>query len=299
MMGREPGDERGGDQATWLDLVARLEHPTADEHAMTPWPDSENLGHVPQGLADSANARKSADPAQGGTGQPSDGAGLTPGTGLDPGASVSPGADGSDSGQGKRAPVSRGRVIRPASFMRFADSPGGAAEPSSQDADGWDVSGPEHDRSSAGGEQHDRSSAGEEQSGLGSNPGELEPDQAEDTGFADPEPWRASARNLSAEDYLNLADLGYIDYDTGDNNDRYIPPPLPPQPKLDPIARGAWTALLGGPGYLFLAMLLGWQVPGWAQLIAVLAFIAGFLVLVIRLGDGPSRRDGPDQGAVV
>ena len=74
---------------------------------------------------------------------------------------------------------------------------------------------------------------------------------------------------------------------------------MPPQPKLDPVARGAWTALFGGPGYLFIATTLGWQVPGWAQLTAIVAFITGFVVLVSRLGDGPSRRDGPDQGAVV
>ena len=84
-----------------------------------------------------------------------------------------------------------------------------------------------------------------------------------------------------------------------DADERYIPPAVPPQPKLDPVARGAWTALFGGPGYLFIATTLEWQVPGWAELAAIIAFIAGFVVLVSRLGDGPSRRDGPDQGAVV
>jgi hypothetical protein len=88
--------------------------------------------------------------------------------------------------------------------------------------------------------------------------------------------------------------LGYDDLD-----DRYIPPPLPTPPKLDPVARGAWTALFGGPGYLFVATLLNWQVPGWAALAGIIAFVAGFTILVFRLGDGPSRRDGPDQGAVV
>lgn len=82
-------------------------------------------------------------------------------------------------------------------------------------------------------------------------------------------------------------------------DDPYIPPPVPALPRLDPLARGAWTALFGGPGYLFVATLLGWQVPGWAELAAIVAFVAGFTVLVFRLGDGPSKRDGPDQGAVV
>jgi hypothetical protein len=83
-------------------------------------------------------------------------------------------------------------------------------------------------------------------------------------------------------------------------DERYIPPHIPPQPKLDSVARAAWTALFGGPGYLFIATTLQWQVPRWAELAAIIAFITGFVVLVSRLGDdGPSRRDGPDQGAVV
>ena len=96
---------------------------------------------------------------------------------------------------------------------------------------------------------------------------------------------------------LGLPDLD--DLDAGDADERYTPPHTPPQPKLDPVARGAWTALFGGPGYLFIATTLEWQVPGWAELAAIIAFIAGFVVLVSRLGDGPSNRDGPDQGAVV
>jgi hypothetical protein len=174
--------------------------------------------------------------------------------------------------------------------MRFASSPDGSAEPGGQNAGNWDASASDdHDQSAtAGGHVVWHSNAGDDEAEL-----------ANDTGFAAAEPWRPSARNLSADDYLNLADLGYLDYDIGDQDNRYIPPPLPPQPKLDPVAKGAWAALLGGPGYLFLSMMLGWQVPGWTQLAAIIAFIGGFLVLVIRLGDGPSKRDGPDQGAVV
>lgn len=84
-----------------------------------------------------------------------------------------------------------------------------------------------------------------------------------------------------------------------DEDNRYIPPPLPPHPGLDSVAKGAWLALFGGPGYLLIATLVGWQISGWAALAALIAFVAGFVVLVIRLGDGPSKRDGPDQGAVV
>jgi hypothetical protein len=88
-----------------------------------------------------------------------------------------------------------------------------------------------------------------------------------------------------------------LDYDGASN--RYVPPPLPPGPKLDPVAKGAWLALFGGPGYLLLATVLNWQIAGWSALTAAVAFVAGFVVLVVKLGDGPSKRDGPDQGAVV
>ena len=83
------------------------------------------------------------------------------------------------------------------------------------------------------------------------------------------------------------------------DEEHYIPPPPPPLPHLDPIAKGAWTALFGGPAYLLLTSFLGWTVPGWAALLAVMAFVGGFAVVVLRLGDGPSRGAGPDNGAML
>jgi hypothetical protein len=65
------------------------------------------------------------------------------------------------------------------------------------------------------------------------------------------------------------------------------------------VAKGAWTALAGGPAYLLVASIAGWVVPGWAALAAVAAFVGGFTVIVMRLGDGPSGGAGPDNGAVV
>ena len=61
----------------------------------------------------------------------------------------------------------------------------------------------------------------------------------------------------------------------------------------------AWTALFGGPGYLLLAVLLGWVVPSWAAFCAVAAFVGGFATLVVRMGDRPPGDSGPDDGAVV
>lgn len=85
----------------------------------------------------------------------------------------------------------------------------------------------------------------------------------------------------------------------GDDDEYYARPPAPPLPRLEPVTKGAWLALFGGPGYLFLATMLGWEVAGWAAFAAIAAFVTGFVILVIRLGDGPSRRDDPDQGAVL
>jgi hypothetical protein len=191
-----------------------------------------------------------------------------------------PGQPHSGSGQG--TPANRSRVIRPATYLPFPE-PG-----SDQQATGHTAAG----QSQPGQSQPGR--RGPHRPGAG--PGELPPS------------WKLQPRGKSGPEYpaaddelhgLVRPDLGYLNYDDQDADERYVPPPIPPLPKLDPVARGAWTALFGGPGYLFIATTLGWQVPGWAELGAIVAFVTGFVVLVSRLGDGPSRRDGPDQGAVV
>jgi hypothetical protein len=84
-----------------------------------------------------------------------------------------------------------------------------------------------------------------------------------------------------------------------DEDDHYVPPPPPPLPKLDSVAKGAWAALFGGPAYLVIAMILSWSVSSWTALAAVTAFVGGFTVVILRIGDGPSRGDGPDNGAVL
>jgi hypothetical protein len=42
----------------------------------------------------------------------------------------------------------------------------------------------------------------------------------------------------------------------------------------------------------------GWAMPGWATFAAVAAFVGGFAVIVMRMGDRPSG-SGPDNGAVL
>jgi membrane associated rhomboid family serine protease len=88
-----------------------------------------------------------------------------------------------------------------------------------------------------------------------------------------------------------------------DDEGRFIPPEPPPLPKLDPVTKGAWAALFGGPAYLVVATAVGWSVPGIAAFCAVAAFVTGFAILVLRMnessGPGPGGPDDGDDGAVV
>ncbi|MFG1999911.1 hypothetical protein ACGFNU_12260 [Spirillospora sp. NPDC048911] len=86
------------------------------------------------------------------------------------------------------------------------------------------------------------------------------------------------------------------EFPEADDDGHYVPPPPPPLPSADPLTKGAWIALIGGPVYLLITVVLNWEVPGWAAFLAVAAFIGGFVTLVLRMGDEP--RD-PDDGAVV
>jgi hypothetical protein len=84
-----------------------------------------------------------------------------------------------------------------------------------------------------------------------------------------------------------------------DDDEHFVPPVPPPLPHLDSLTKGAWVALFGGPAYLLVAVMVDWQVPGWAAFLAVAAFIGGFATLVVHMGERPPRDSGPDDGAVV
>ncbi|MDA2814496.1 hypothetical protein O4J56_27875 [Nocardiopsis sp. RSe5-2] len=83
-----------------------------------------------------------------------------------------------------------------------------------------------------------------------------------------------------------------------DEGEHFVPPPPPPLPRGDMVGRLAWGGLFGGPAVLLVSMLMGTR-PGWLAFCAVAAFIAGFVVLVVRMGDRASGDNGPDDGAVV
>ncbi|MFC7330365.1 hypothetical protein [Marinactinospora rubrisoli] len=130
------------------------------------------------------------------------------------------------------------------------------------------------------------------------------------------------AENLSAGESPPLADRtgrdepGLLDDLTGDtpgpagpaphptqgradDHDHFVPPPPPPLPRGDLVSRLSWAGLFGGPVLLLTSTMLSLNIPGWLAFCAVAAFIAGFVVLVVRMGDRPPRDSGPDDGAVL
>jgi hypothetical protein len=84
-----------------------------------------------------------------------------------------------------------------------------------------------------------------------------------------------------------------------EEDEQYVPEPLPPPARLDPMAKAAWVAVIGGPAYLLIAgLFMNLTVSPVAAFIAVGAFIGGFVTLIVKGGDR-SRRDDDDDGAVL
>jgi hypothetical protein len=83
-----------------------------------------------------------------------------------------------------------------------------------------------------------------------------------------------------------------------EEDEPYVPTPLPPAAKLDPISKAAWLGLICGPGYLLLGTMLGWTISGPEALVAIAAFVGGFVTLVLKMSDR-SPRDDNDDGAVL
>jgi len=131
------------------------------------------------------------------------------------------------------------------------------------------------------------------QEGVGSRPLEMA-DAAEAEGAADdPSQWDDLREDLPPTK-VTAADL-YAD----DDHEHYEPPEPPPLPTTDVVTRFAWVGLVSGPLFLVLGTLLGWPVDGFAALIAVGAFVGGFVTLIARMKDRPSTDDSGDDGAVV
>ncbi|WP_406295825.1 hypothetical protein OG948_10975 [Embleya sp. NBC_00888] len=83
-----------------------------------------------------------------------------------------------------------------------------------------------------------------------------------------------------------------------DPEEHFVPPPPPPLPKTDAATKIAWIALVGGPLYLLVSVLLGRAVGPWTSFAAFAAFTGGFVALVARMRRDRDE-DDPDDGAVV
>jgi hypothetical protein len=82
-----------------------------------------------------------------------------------------------------------------------------------------------------------------------------------------------------------------------EDEERFVPPEPPPITSTDLASRLAWLGVLGGPLVLLLAALTWSRLPMVVVLVALSAFVGGFITLVARLPR--DRDDGPDDGAVV
>jgi hypothetical protein len=196
-----------------------------------------------------------------------------------------PGVDQESAGQLPGA--DRARVIRPA-----APSPAGPPAPLPPAGAANGTAGPAADERAG-----ERADAGDADPAGASTADDLGEDDAFGSHRASPyqaTPYQAPPYQVNPH---------RADPDRADDaaEEHFVPPPPPPLPHLDSVAKGAWTALFGGPAYLLWATLMGWTIPGWAALLAVVAFVGGFAVVVLRLGDRPSDGAGPDDddGAVL
>jgi hypothetical protein len=81
--------------------------------------------------------------------------------------------------------------------------------------------------------------------------------------------------------------------------ERFIPDPPPPLPKLEPHKQAAWIGLIGGPALLLLSVLFSLSLPTWVSMVAVIGFMGGFVTLVATMDDRVDPDGPPDDGAVV
>lgn len=274
------------EDAAWRDLVARFDEPIISTGAV-PWPERENVP-APRPL--------SAD-----------------GTGGTRGQDVPDGAAGIGGNEDAAAP---GRTYDDADAASSADTDGDADTAAApRGADGGPDAGEGIGFAGARGVDKARGSDAEEirgPAGGASIPEALDPERTSRVldpggrpGPSEPDLIQAPRRQRGTPAHGTRsrrirARKPPPRPEPADDEGHYIPPAPPPLPKLDPVTKGAWAALFGGPGYLIIATAVGWPVPGIAAFFAVAAFVTGFVILVLRMNEpGPGGPDNGDDGAVV
>ncbi|MFF0743352.1 hypothetical protein ACFYVL_23460 [Streptomyces sp. NPDC004111] len=90
------------------------------------------------------------------------------------------------------------------------------------------------------------------------------------------------------------------DEDLDDSDEGHFVPPDPELPEADVTSKFAWLAVVGGPLLLLLAVVLGWDMTWWLQVLGIGGFLGGFGTLVARMSSGSDDEDeDPGRGAVV
>jgi hypothetical protein len=318
------------EDAAWRDLVARFDAPaTTTEPA--PWPEREDVPPIPTRESRGANAVGEADGNQHATGaedereadgvrgaEDASGAGWTESNHGAHAAGDLPGTNetgGTGGARARREPEGRadgaedslrrgtqdplGRGTGDTRGRGTADGPErGTGDPlghGTEDELGRGTG----DARGRGGEAVSRGTAGMRGFDDEGIRGALDPDGLQGVRQPDVIP-AARHRRRTAERKIRGRQTPVRATRADDEDEHFVPPAPPPLPKLDSMAKGAWAALFGGPGYLVVATAAGWSVPGFAAFCAVAAFIAGFAILVLRINEpDPGGPDDGDDGAVV
>lgn len=135
---------------------------------------------------------------------------------------------------------------------------------------------------------------------MGSSPTDPDPEAGPVVERTGPmvEPVETRPRNIFDRSYLESSTEPSSEA-TWEDEGHFVPPPPPPLPTLEPRRKLAWIGMFGAPTVMLLAVVLGWQLPGWVGTLLVGSFVGGFVYLVATM---PRRRPGDwsgDDGAVV
>ncbi|MBO0828515.1 MAG: hypothetical protein J2P24_12105 [Streptosporangiales bacterium] len=89
------------------------------------------------------------------------------------------------------------------------------------------------------------------------------------------------------------------DEEETDDEEHFVRPNPPELPRGDLLTKVAWAAMLVAVAYPIVSKATGWPLPGWAIALAVVVFIGGIVIHVVRIRDPRKDEPGSDDGAVV